>query len=286
MRWIKKWWGLLAIIILAVALVIGWEEERCQAQAYQCRASYAAQSQSERVAAPLSVYQQATEQQAIAAACEPNGYFCRFFGAANLPAVFLVIIGIGAVCAALWTLKAIERQTVALRRQEVAMRRQTRIIGDTARRQLRAYVSISSAMLKFHGRTEFFEAQVHAENKGQTPAYNVDHRINIWIGPHDAKFSDIPQPGNLGVKSSSLMLGPTQETILTKLRDESAVAPIGNLQKTVFVYGIVTYEDAFRQERYTRFCLVYGGIDSGRKTVKDGQIWGLLQSHSEGNDGN
>jgi hypothetical protein len=87
MGWAEKWWW--TVLILAIALVIGWEEKRCQTQAYQCRASYAAQAQSDRLRGKISINQQASEQQAIAAACEPNGYFCRLFSSANLPTMLL-----------------------------------------------------------------------------------------------------------------------------------------------------------------------------------------------------
>ena len=117
----RKWW--LVVIVLAIALLVaGWGEKRCQDQAYQCRATYEAQSQSERIAVPLTVGQQASEQQAIAAACEPNGYFCRLLSAANLPTVILVFIGIGGVWAALRTLNAIRMEFVATHRPRIRVR--------------------------------------------------------------------------------------------------------------------------------------------------------------------
>jgi hypothetical protein len=112
-----KWW--VGLLILAIALVIWWEEERCQAQAYQCRASYAAQAQSERLAGNIPIDQQASEQQTIAAACEPNGYLCRLFSAAILPSTLLVFVGIGGILAAMRTLRAIEMQANL---QKTAMR--------------------------------------------------------------------------------------------------------------------------------------------------------------------
>jgi hypothetical protein len=114
--WLRKWkwwlWG-----IFAIALIVGWEEERCQAQANQCRANYTEQAQAERPPSGISIDQQASEQQAIAAACEPNGYFCRFFSATNLPSVLLVFIGVGGIYAAIKTLRAIERQAVIMEGQ-------------------------------------------------------------------------------------------------------------------------------------------------------------------------
>ncbi len=134
MRWIKKWWW-LTLVILAVTSVIGWREERCQAQDDECRASYEAQAQSERIGAGrLTVNQQASEEQAIAAACEPNGFFCRFFSPANLPNILLVLIGVGGVIAALVTLRSIKTQTVHLSRQADYLGQQTHI-QETAARQ-------------------------------------------------------------------------------------------------------------------------------------------------------
>lgn len=83
--WIKKWWPFLAII-LAIAVVIGWKEKRCQS-----------------------------------AACESSGYFCHLFSSANLPTLFLVFVGLGAIWVALRTLKGIERQAEAIESQSEAL---------------------------------------------------------------------------------------------------------------------------------------------------------------------
>jgi hypothetical protein len=111
MKWLRKWW-LLILIILTIATVVGWKEKRCQSQAYRCRANYAAQ-----LFPRLSLDQRASAQQTIAAACEPDGYFCRLFSAANLPSMLLVVIGGWGVWAALRTLNAIERQAIIMENQ-------------------------------------------------------------------------------------------------------------------------------------------------------------------------
>jgi hypothetical protein len=116
MKRIRKWYWLIAAI-LAIALIIGWEEKRCQSQANQCKAEYTAQAQLERLSGNISVYQQASEQQAIAAACEPNGYFCPLLSATNLPTLLLVLIGIAGIYAALQSLDIIKRQADSMARQ-------------------------------------------------------------------------------------------------------------------------------------------------------------------------
>jgi hypothetical protein len=111
MSWLEKYWKWIALAVLAITLVVGWGESHCQTQANQCRANYAAQARTEAaVSKPLSVSEQASEQEAIAAACEPNCYFCRLFSAANVPTMLLFLIGLGATFAALLTLAAIKRQ--------------------------------------------------------------------------------------------------------------------------------------------------------------------------------
>lgn len=91
-------------------LIIGWKESRCERQEKQCRAYYAAR---ESRLSGFSVDGNAAEQEAIGAACEPDGYFCRLFSAANLPTWLLVFVGLGGVWAALRTIGTLEKQADA-----------------------------------------------------------------------------------------------------------------------------------------------------------------------------
>lgn len=110
-EFLKRWWWPI-VIIVAIALVVAWKEERCQSQAYQRRAGYIAQ-----LPAGSSLEQRASEQQELTTTCEPNGYFRSLFSAANLPSLLLVIIGFAGIYAAIKTLRAIERQAVIMERQ-------------------------------------------------------------------------------------------------------------------------------------------------------------------------
>jgi hypothetical protein len=195
----------------------------------------------------------------------------------------LVLVGLGATIAALLTLKGINHQTVAVRRQEIAMRRQTRVAIDTARRQLRAYVSVSVALLKPYGPNQF-EAQITVKNCGQTPAYKVDHRINTWIGPVNTPYASLPQPGSLSVREGDAVLGPDQTLILTRQRETFGglpEGPLGGPGKLVYAYGSVWYEDAFGRGQRTRFCVCWNGRMT---TLRDGQQMGVFNTTNEGND--
>jgi hypothetical protein len=156
MQWAMKWWWLI-VVILTVALVIGWEEKRCQTQAYQCRATYTAQ-----LSTRLTIDQQAAAQQAIAAACEPNGYLCRLFSAASLPAMLLVIIGFGGIWAALVTLKAIEKQAEFAERDLIIASRAFLYVGEPEK-------------------TASGEARIPIENRGRVSAKILAIEITVIV---------------------------------------------------------------------------------------------------------
>lgn len=226
MKWLKKWWWLLTIIF-SVALVIGWEEKRCQTQSYQCRASYMQQAQSERLSGNVSVNQQASEQQAIAAACETDGYFCRLFGAANLPTMLLVLIGIGGIWAALRTLGAIERQAN---------------IMDKALKVIEAAdVAIESVSLVPAGAINpDSHIGLRLKNVGRTRAENVRSYIVTTIpGCPNSE----PSPDTF-----SIAAGGTQLVGFLNFRqflNEETFRKIENGIISVRFSGKVTYEDRF-----------------------------------------
>lgn len=217
----------MIVAVLAVALIIGWEEKRCQTQAYQCRTTYAAQSQSERIAVPLSVYQQASEQQAIAAACEPNGYFCRLFGATNLPSLLLVVVGIGGIWAAIRTLRAIERQADI-------MEKSLKIVEA-------ADVYIENAGLIPRGRiTPDSHIGITLKNFGRTRAENVRSYI-ITIIPGVPNSEPLPD-------TFPMAAGGTQLVGFLKFKqfvNQETFRRIEDGSISVRFSGSVTYNDRF-----------------------------------------
>jgi hypothetical protein len=201
-RWVKKWWWLL-LVILAIAYVIGWKEKRCQTQAYKCRAAYEAQAQSERIGSSrLTVDQQASEQQAITAACEPSGYFCRLFSAANIPSVLLLFVAIGGVWAAIETLKAISRQADIMDRQT----KDTGVAANAAYRNAEAVINAQRPWLFIPMGEEFSKIEnpklPTAENRvafvsfdlrnfGQSPARVIEQKVRMYVGNNPHSIPDI-----------------------------------------------------------------------------------------------
>lgn len=234
MRWIKKRWQPIGIIF-AITLVIVWKEKQCQAQTYQCRATYATQLESERTAVPLTVYQQASEEQAIATACEPNGYFCRLFGAANLPTILLFFIGIGGIWAALRTLKAIESQTYILSESQ-----RPRIVADAG-----------DDPSKTFGDQEARRVVLKVVNKGLMPATEYTYESWIEVLPDTSgDFTNAADHFKFDV--TSVLYPDSPHKINIPLRSgvsETDFNEVRKLHKYVCVRLYVQYKDPFVPKR-------------------------------------
>jgi hypothetical protein len=170
-----------------------------------------------------------------------------------------------------------------------AMNRQTLLASDTAQRQLRAYICVSSALLKFL-RPEVPEIQVHLKNSGQTPAYDVTGWIHMWIEEYPLKVL-LPEPPE-GFQRSREIIGPA--SIRTYIIAKKPPIPteslplLGTTRGTIYVYGEVRYKDAFGCERFTKYRLIYGGSEGVRKSKPDadGLATAFLKPDREGNESN
>jgi hypothetical protein len=251
MKLVKKWW--LVAGFLAIVLIIGWEEVRCQTQADQCRASYTAQAQSERSPGNVPINQQASEQQAIAAACEPNGYFCRLFGAANLPTVLLVFIGIGGVWAGLETLTAIKRELVLTQRPRISVQNfyfsEMRGVGGV-------YNTPSGIQ-----NGSFCTGQFYIRNVGGSRARIEEIYCDIWAEEEQGKLPmKCPYEGKIG-KEGKWEILPGQSMTWLFGRTEPLTDDVGMKRimgrNSVYVLGWIGYRDDLGTYRSMRFCRQY-----------------------------
>jgi len=141
-----------------------------------------------------------------------------------------------------------------------------RLASDTAERQLRAYICVSGALMKFKGPT-VPEAQVHYGNFGQTPAYDVRSWIHMWIERHPLKV-ELPEPSE-GFQMSTTVIAPGARPHFHIIKKEppvpeQVVSLLGTLEGTIYVYGEIRYRDIFKKERITRYRLIYGGPSGAR----------------------
>jgi hypothetical protein len=210
MRWLKKWWWLL-LAIIAIACVIGWEEKHCQTQAEQCRAEYSQQARSDRSSFWLTPDQHAAEQEAITAACEPNSYFCRFFGAANLPTVFLVFIGAFGTWAALKTLRRMGDQVEEMQQQRGVMQGQLDTMKGQLELEHRPWVAVNvepATPVVFDQRGCVLMCKVTLTNVG----HSVARQVSLWM---DFALLGIDNPADVRNKLCDVMKNPQTKVVIT-----------------------------------------------------------------------
>lgn len=151
---------------------------------------------------------------------------------------------------------------------------------DTAQRQLRAYVCFDGATTKTNpGMEGGFAVSVHIKNTGLTPAYGLSQWAKIALEefplkkefpPHEPKFKD---SGVFGPQGRAI-IAPTFER---KLSHEEIDA-ILQQKKAIYVFGAVTYRDAFKEDRFTRFCIQCSGHQA--------YSTGLFKACDKGNEAN
>jgi hypothetical protein len=152
-----------------------------------------------------------------------------------------------------------------------------RTMQDTAERQLRAYVGVSDSSI--HGvETGAPEAIVNFKNFGQTPAYDVRMWIHIWITEHPLTEVLPEAPEDLPKATSVLYPGSHLSFFMPKEPPVPAehIHLLGTAEGTIYVYGGITYRDAFDRRRTTKFRLMYGGQEPPRDT--------RLSHDTEGNE--
>ena len=126
--------------------------------------------------------------------------------------------------------------------------------------QLRAYLSvvIGDGIYQEREKELRFEGRSILVNQGPTPARKVSHISRAGIFPvplpEGFVFPDLP-----GQKADENMIGPNQNRILSAAIDgyvdDGVVDDIKKGKgRGLYIWGAVTYEDAFEQKRETLFC--------------------------------
>lgn len=157
--------------------------------------------------------------------------------------------------------------------------RQLALLSDTNQRQLRAYVSVGGiARTKDPGELKGagFAVLVEVKNDGQTPAYDLVQWAKIEVREFPLiggmAIHCLENPG-FGVipPHTKTMAFPTFKRDLSPL-EEQAVLENG---KAIYVYGEVSYRDAFDRKHLTQFRYRCNGQGYGL---------GLFKADAEGND--
>lgn len=164
-------------------------------------------------------------------------------------------------------------ESLAIAKQSAdAATRTAATMEETAERQLRAYIFVTKGRVAY--RDGQFEARLTIGNSGQTPAYNLRQvgAMRVTDEPAAITFETTDDTGQ------RMIVPPREETHFVIFLDPARYPPTGGDARTMYVVGELTYTDAFRRDRYTRFrCTVIGDVMQGL---------GRLRPCDDGNDAN
>jgi hypothetical protein len=147
-----------------------------------------------------------------------------------------------------------------------------KIAQDTAKRQLRAYLTLTALSKdppNIKGRTSF-KINAHWKNSGQTPAIDVvaGMRWTVLDKALDESFTFEMLPEH--ISDHLTVLGPQAEM---ETNDHEAfnvllLPEIAKEEKFAYVWGYLDYTDAFKSERRTEFCCRIFATDLGDGNFK------------------
>jgi len=153
----------------------------------------------------------------------------------------------------------------------------------TARRQLRAYVFVSSAKVtNVIDDDGMPKAVVVIKNSGQTPAYDLLNATGFTANTYPSlptlKLTIADE--DFSISKTRISLGPKDTSISITTADrkltEQQWASIADGTGAVYVYGEIRYRDVFGKNQRTRYRLMMGGAVG----VSGGQLTGC----EEGNE--
>jgi hypothetical protein len=156
-------------------------------------------------------------------------------------------------------LKQIEEQVRALRGGARATRELVEVSNDTERRELRAYVLVSGARVRSPHHATLRRAELTIRNFGKTPAHN----LRFWMGAGVREFpltSILEEPPD-SMRLSNDVLPPGRPSVMAvpvrhgmpDLEIGLIIRPPIEATSAIYLFGRITYLDAFDQEHVTEF---------------------------------
>jgi hypothetical protein len=174
---------------------------------------------------------------------------------------------------------AAERQAKDVRESLDIGERTIAQMGDTAERQLRAYMTINGGKIFCESRYGGWWLEWHPviTNVGQTPAYGVrvytmadirpvplpgDTDLIGELEPGEGSRSTVGPGGS--VFPAANLNGPISDSELEQLKAREN----RRRGEAFYVWGRVTYRDIFQKERHTNFCMLADWDNAGKPIGK------------------
>ncbi len=140
----------------------------------------------------------------------------------------------------------------------LATRRLVRGAGDTAERQLRAYVFLENAFFEKTG-ADTWAIHYRIKNFGQTPAHKVEVADIAKVVEWKNETTIIPEPDNDGMAFGSMAPGGDFFDNDVNVADQCSLHDLTFGVKDIYLVGIIKYIDVFELRRWTRFQYYVGG---------------------------
>lgn len=147
------------------------------------------------------------------------------------------------------------------------------IARDTAKRQLRAYISVEPQGVYERDDNGFVTVPILFKNAGQTPAYHVT--IQSWFQLCDDPLSFDPYEATKEVGAfdpTEITVAPGDEQCLFARLPFSPTKPnmlaISEKRCAIIHYGMVLYQDAFEAWRTTEFAHYHWGEELSHAEAK------------------
>lgn len=190
--------------------------------------------------------------------------------------------------ALLLTLLVIAWQSAETRAAAIATEASVEAGKETAKRQLRAYLCVSHAVVTITPQGQI-KSRVDIENGGQTPAYNVrswSHPIITQYPPGD-KLKPPPNglPQGVSIIPSKREQHLPAKPISAGANSAKVIETLGNPNVAYYVHGRIEYVDVFKDAHFVDFRLILGGPATNAVEMdKDGNYRAELSMDSEGNE--
>jgi hypothetical protein len=163
-----------------------------------------------------------------------------------------------------------------------AAERTATILGDTAKKELRAYLSDQPIGLKIWPNSDTARSIIHFifinENHGQTPARNVRNIVGVSICPHPLPDDFVLQMPEVNIRSA-IAIFPTQkfpsESSDFSITDERLVSIFRDDGERIYLFGVTRYDDIYGEPHETGVCVSCGGrvlkeaIENARRDAGD-----------------
>jgi hypothetical protein len=184
---------------------------------------------------------------------------------------------LGQIVALILTLRDSNRASRAATRAAAIASRQAEIAERGTETQLRAYVLVDGGAVRRREGDDTV-VRITIKNYGPTPAFSAKAWVHSLVEAVPLGV-DLPEPPE-DLPMSNMVMGPGSSSTFTHRHpggiDAKALEDIDAGRAALYVYGAITYEDAFRKPHLSRYLLFSSG--------KGALAAGVLSAYPTGNE--